>query len=156
MGGLVQSETAIAGVVFTPLKVIEVPDGNILHGMKNIDAGFNGFGEAYFSIIKPNTIKGWKRHFEMTLNLIVPTGAIRFVLYDDREGSGSQGSFQEVILSENNYGRLTIPPQIWFGFQGVGKDLNLLLNIANIPHDINEQENKELQTIEYDWRLRSL
>ena len=85
---------------FLLLKKIEVPGGNVFHAMKNTDDGYNGFGEVYFSKIEPNAIKAWKRHKEMTLNLVVPVGKIRFVLYDDRKFSNSYDRFYEVTLSK--------------------------------------------------------
>ena len=151
MVDLDQKEKNIDGVIFTSLKVIDVQNGKVLHGMKVTDKGYQGFGEAYFSCINHNAIKGWKRHSKMVLNIIVPIGKIRFVLFDDRENSLTSKCYQEIIMSANNYGRLTVPPGIWFSFQGIGKDKNLLLNISNIPHDINEQEDKALETIAYNW-----
>lgn len=143
----------IEGLYITPLKQISHPKGDILHGLKKTDPGFVDFGEAYFSSIKQGDIKAWKRHSRMTLNLIVPEGEVKFVLYDDRENSKTAGKFQEMILSKNNYNRLTIPPKIWMGFQGIGPGLNLLLNIADIEHDPNEQENvpHENSVIVYNW-----
>ena len=65
------SITNIDGVLLTPLKVINVLEGDVLHGMKCSDTGYSGFGEAYFSTIEPGMVKAWKRHHKMTLNLIV-------------------------------------------------------------------------------------
>ena len=62
----------IEDVVLTPLKIIDAPDGRVFHAIKNIDPGFDDFGEAYFSEINSKKIKAWKRHREMTLNLVVP------------------------------------------------------------------------------------
>ena len=73
---------SVDGVILSPLKIIENPLGNIFHVMKSSDLGFMGFNEAYFSTINYNQIKPWKKHLKMTLNLIVPVGEIRFVLYD--------------------------------------------------------------------------
>jgi len=145
---------SLEGVIFTPLKIIEVEDGNIQHGMKKGEDGYQGFGEAYFSNINSNSIKGWKRHFSMILNIIVPIGRIRFVLFDDREDSLTRHKYQELIIAENNYGRLTVPPMIWLGFQGLSKGRNLLLNISNIIHDPKEQENIMLEDIKYNWSKR--
>ena len=75
------------GVILTPLKQIQHSKGNIFHGMKSGDIGYSGFGEAYFSTVESNAIKGWKLHREMVLNLVVPKGAIRFVIFDERPGS---------------------------------------------------------------------
>ena len=139
----------IKDLLITPLDIIETPGGNVMHAMKQIDTGFFGFGEAYFSEIKPGSIKAWKRHREMTLNLIVPLGKIKFVMFDDRKGSNNR--FQEVIISKENYCRLTVPPMIWMGFKGLSSFKSILLNIASIPHNPNEVDKKEIDKIQYDW-----
>ena len=61
--------------------------------------------------------------------------------------------FNEIVLSKNNYKRLTIPPGIWMGFQGLGKGLNFILNIADIAHDPNEQTNIPIEdsNINFLW-----
>ena len=143
----------IKGVLINDLQQIPHPKGDILHGMKNNDSGFNGFGEAYFSTIKTGVIKAWKKHNNMTLNLIVPIGAIRFVLFDERENSKTHAHFNEIVLSKENYKRLTIPSGVWMGFQGLGKDINMLLNIADIPHDPDEQTNISIENskINFSW-----
>lgn len=147
------NNSTINGVLLTPLKVINVQEGNILHGMKCSDAGYSGFGEAYFSMIKSGAIKAWKRHNLMSLNLVVPLGAIRFVLFDDRQNSRSNGLFQQVTLSTKNYYRLTVPPLVWMGFQGVYEDTSMLLNIADIEHVPEEADRKEMSEINFDWEL---
>ena len=143
----------INGLLITDLKQITHPKGNILHGMKKNDVGFLGFGEAYFSTIKTGVIKAWKRHNEMTLNLIVPVGEVRFVFYDGRKDSNTFNQFNEIIISNDNYKRLTIPPGVSMGFQGLGKGLNMLLNIADIAHDPNEQINTPIEdsNINFSW-----
>lgn len=144
----------IEGVIITPLKKIYHPKGDIFHAMKKSDSGYVDFGEAYFSTVKHGVVKAWKRHRKMTLNLICPVGKIHFVLYDDRLDSLTYGVFQEVVLStDDNYARLTIPPGVWMGFEGIGEHLNLLLNLADIEHDSSEQENIPIQEshIVYNW-----
>jgi len=93
-------------------------------------------------------IKAWKRHKQMTLNLVVPIGKVRFILFDDRN---HKSEFQEVVLSNNSYNRLTVPPLIWFGFQGLSKSTSLILNIADIVHDPDEIDRKALNEIDFDW-----
>ena len=87
----------------------------------------------------------------MILNLIVPVGIIRFVAFDDRRSSKSYGQFGEVVLSTDNYYRLTLPPMLWFGFQGVAEQTSVLLNIANIAHNKDEADKKEILEINYNW-----
>lgn len=141
----------IEGLVITPLKKIAVSGGDVLHALKVDDQGYKNFGEAYFSIIHNGVIKGWKRHNKMTLNIIVPIGEVKFVLYDKRSHSSTNGNFFEIILSFSNYKRLTIPPKIWFGFQGCAQGDSMLLNIANIEHDPSEVDQKDINQILYNW-----
>lgn len=133
------------GVVITELKKIETPKGDVLHAIKKSESTFLNFGEAYFSSVKQNDIKGWKRHRDMTLNIVVPLGEIEFVIYDEKNKE-----FFSIKLSKNNYKRLTVNPGLWMAFRGVQEE-NMLLNIANIEHDKNEAENIELKEIEYEW-----
>lgn len=141
----------IRDLIVSPLQRINNPKGDIYHAVKSGDSGFEQFGEAYFSTVNFGDVKGWKRHKLMILNLIVPVGAIRFVVYDDRIGCSTRGRFFEVELSPDNYCRLTVPAGVWMAFEGRGKGLNMLLNVASIKHDPEEAENRELGTIDFDW-----
>jgi dTDP-4-dehydrorhamnose 3,5-epimerase len=131
-------------VILTPLKQIYHSKGDIFHALKKSDDGFHGFGEAYFSSIRYNTIKGWKKHTKMTLNLVVPVGDIEIVIYDEKE-------FKTIQLSQDNYRRLTVKPNCWIAFRGLGKGHNLMLNLANIEHDPSESVDIDLNDIEYQW-----
>jgi len=122
----------IQGVILTPLKQIVNPKGDIYHGMKKSDKGFESFGEAYFSTVIKDEIKGWKKHTKMVLNLVVPVGCVEFVIYDDRDNSSTKGEFFKVQLSQENYQRLTVPAGVWMGFRGIGSELNMLLNLASM------------------------
>lgn len=144
----------IDGIILTQLKSIFHPKGDVFHAMKKSDPGFSGFGEAYFSTINHGAVKGWKKHLRMTMNLVVPVGEIRFVIYDDRPESPTKRSFFEISLSHQNYQRLTVPPGVWVGFKGIGNNLNLLLNLADIVHDPEESENITLESITYNWGVR--
>ena len=139
----------IKDVFITNLERIKTPGGSVMHAMKESSVGYAGFGEAYFSQIEKNSIKVWKRHKNMTLNLVVPIGKIRFILFDDREISN--GQFQEVIISMDNYCRLTVPPMIWMGFQGLSNGGSMLLNIADMEHDPHEVDKKNIEEIEFNW-----
>jgi dTDP-4-dehydrorhamnose 3,5-epimerase len=131
----------INDVLLTPLRIIHGESGDVMHALKEQEQSFSGFGEAYFSTVKKGAVKGWKKHRRMILNLIVPAGAIRFVLYDARQDSQSFESIQELMLSRENYQRLTVPAGIWMAFQGIGEGENILLNIASISHDPAEADN---------------
>jgi dTDP-4-dehydrorhamnose 3,5-epimerase len=133
------------GIILTPLKKIHNIKGYVFHAMKKSDVGFDGFGEAYFSTVNKNDIKGWKKHAEMTLNLVVPVGKMEFVIYNDKDHI-----FFNVTISQDNYQRLTISPGFWLAFRGLDEK-NILLNIASIEHDPSESESIDLDKIIYDW-----
>ena len=145
------SSNKIEGVTLAPLNIINTEGGDVLHGLKSNEVHFQGFGEAYFSKIDFGSVKAWKRHRRMTMNLIVPVGIIRFVIFDDRDDSKTKGCFQSIELSTENYKRLNIPPMLWVGFQGKREGLNMLINIANISHDPEEADNVDKREIDYDW-----
>lgn len=132
----------------TPLKRIALAGGDVLHGMKCGDPGFVDFGEAYFSQIEKDAIKAWKRHLCMTLNFVVPVGAVQFVFIDD------EGAKREEVVGLDRYIRLTVPPGLWFGFRGLVAPYSLLMNIADIPHDPAEIERKELGEFQFDWERK--
>ena len=138
-------------ICVTPLKRISVTGGDVLHAMKKSDEGFEGFGEAYFSTINKNEIKGWKKHLKMTMNIFVPVGEVTFVLFDDRENSNSVNNFFSVTLSPSNYYRLTVPPGIWHAFKGHNHDLNLILDIADMEHQPDEIIRIDLDKISFNW-----
>ena len=146
-------EGLVSGVLVTELKKIEHPQGDILHAMKSSSTGFHGFGEAYFSTIHRAEIKGWKKHSRMTLNLIVPIGEVQFVIYDDREMSQTKGKLFVVLLSRDNYKRLTVPPGLWVAFQGKSDGANVILNVADIEHDPREAINAPLSAIDFNWSV---
>jgi dTDP-4-dehydrorhamnose 3,5-epimerase len=130
----------IGGVLLTPLRTIPTPGGPVQHAMKATDRGFMGFGEAYFSTVEQGAIKAWKRHRRMWSNLIVPVGAIRLKIVDDHAHGTVGGTTLDLTLGSDNYQRLTLPPGLWFGFQGASPGLNLMLNLASIEHDPDEAE----------------
>lgn len=130
----------------TKLKRISVVGGDVLHALKSTDAEFRGFGEAYFSMVDAGAVKAWKMHRQMTLNLVVPIGEVRFVFFSE------DGKVQrEVTIGAANYARLTVPPCIWFGFQGLAAPFSVILNVADIPHDPDEAVRKSLEEFAYDW-----
>ncbi|MBL0348756.1 MAG: dTDP-4-dehydrorhamnose 3,5-epimerase family protein [Elusimicrobia bacterium] len=125
----------IHDVRITPLKQILDERGRIMHMLRSDGAGFFGFGEIYFSCVLPNVVKGWHVHERMVLNYAVPYGKIRLVLYDDRPESPSRGGIQEIEMGPDHYVRVTIPPLVWNGFIGLGRETSIVANCASIPHD---------------------
>ena len=137
-------------ILVTPLKQIPTDGGDVMHVLKNSDNGFNGFGEVYFSWVDQGAIKAWKCHQHMTLNLVVPLGEVSFVFHL----ADQNYDFRVEDIGEERYVRLTVPPGIWFGFQGRGSGQSLLMNLADMAHDPDEVLGKPTSEFNYDWRLQ--
>jgi|TARA_B100001093_G_C26686797_1_gene953035 dTDP-4-dehydrorhamnose 3,5-epimerase len=131
------------GVVLTNEMIIPHPKGDILHVLKPNLTGFKSFGEAYISKVNQGEIKGWKMHKKMTLNLVVPLGRIEIAVSDNK-------SFFSVVLSTDNYKRLTIEPNLWVAFKGLSAN-NMLLNIASHAHDPNESIDESSDMFNFKW-----
>jgi len=146
----------IEGIAIRPLKQISDERGKLMHMLKRDDPWFEKFGEIYFSVVYPGAIKGWHLHKVMTLNYAVVSGIIKLVLYDDREGSPSRGRLQEIFTGQDNYALITIPPNVWNGFKGIGTAPAIVANCATIPHDPAEIVRLDpfTKTIPYDWNLK--
>ncbi|QWE27020.1 dTDP-4-dehydrorhamnose 3,5-epimerase [Polynucleobacter sp. AP-Ainpum-60-G11] len=140
------------GIFFNSLQKKISNGGHVCHGLKSSDDSFCGYGEAYFSVIKGLTIRPWKLHNLMTLNLIVILGEVKFVVADLRNNSNTIGQTREFILNDNDrYGRLTVYPGIWVAMQGNTIGKNIILNIANIEHSEDEIVREGIDFINHDW-----
>ncbi len=128
------------------LKIIKIPAGNIMRILKKKNLTKGGFGEAYFSKIKFRSIKAWKYHKKMFLNLTVPVGKVKFVFYSEKDDR-----FRVIEIGEKKYSRITVPPKIWFGFKGMSKSESIILNITNIEHNPKEIIRRKKNQIKFKW-----
>lgn len=146
----------IEGVLITPLQQIPDERGKIMHMLRSDAKHFKGFGEIYFSCVYPGAIKGWHIHKEMVLNYAVPHGHIKFVLYDDRANSPTRGKLQEIFMGPDNYCLVTVPPLVWNGFKGLGRDMAIVANCASIPHRADEIDRLDPfdPKIPYNWDIK--
>ncbi|MBM3394570.1 MAG: dTDP-4-dehydrorhamnose 3,5-epimerase [Betaproteobacteria bacterium] len=131
----------------TKLKRIPVVGGDVLHALKATEEDYRGFGEAYFSMVNAGAVKAWKMHRRMTLNLVAPIGEVRFVFF-----SADGNTQREITIGAANYARLTVPPGIWFGFQGLAVPYSVVLNVADMPHDPDEVVRKSVEEFTCDWK----
>lgn len=146
----------IEGVIVTPMNRICDDRGRIMHIVKSSDDIYNQFGEVYCSTVYPGVVKGWHKHDKMTLNYVVLKGMIKFVLYDDRPTSSTYQQIQEICFGENNYLRVTVPPNVWNGFMGLGTEEAMVINFTDIPHDPNEIHRLDPHEghIPYSWKTK--
>ena len=135
----------ITKIKLSKMLKLEQAEGSVMHGIKASDSSYNGFGEAYFSTVNQNSVKGWKLHKKMTWNLLVPHGEIRIIVHNAEDNKDIITPLIDVVLGKNNYSRITIPPGNWVAFKGLSSEKNILLNVADIEHDPSESINKEIK-----------
>jgi|TARA_B110000483_G_scaffold216762_1_gene268595 dTDP-4-dehydrorhamnose 3,5-epimerase len=126
---------------------VNVKNGKILKILDSRQRDLKNFKDAYFSFIKYNKIKGWKKHLKMTMTLYVPVGKVQFVFYDEKK-------FISILIGENKFYKIIVPPNIWFAFRGASKGVNLVFNLANIKHNDKEVIRKTNEQIKYKWETK--
>ncbi len=130
--------------IFTPLPRIATEGGEVMKALRSDEPGFLGIEEAYFSRVDAGSVRAWKLHTEMSLNVVVPIGHVRFVV-------AAESDFVVFDLGpEHHYGRLTIAPGNWFGFKG-GVTGGLVLNLADVLHRPDEGMNRPVEAFDYTW-----
>ena len=58
-------------ILVTPLNRLSFEGADVMHAMKQSDTGYTGFGEDYFSWVSAAAVKAWKRHAQITMNVVV-------------------------------------------------------------------------------------
>tara|TARA_X000000950_G_C13756618_1_gene595011 strand:+ start:95 stop:523 length:429 start_codon:yes stop_codon:yes gene_type:complete len=122
-------------------------NGIILKILDNKQNNLKSYKDAYFSFVKFNKIKGWKKHLRMTMTLVVPVGRVKFVFYDEEK-------FKSIIIGDNSFYKIIVPPNIWFAFKGISKGKNVVFNLANLKHNDKEVVKKRNIQIKYNWKKK--
>jgi dTDP-4-dehydrorhamnose 3,5-epimerase len=146
----------IDGVQVIPLRRIADERGTIYHMLRADDPHFFQFGEIYFTSIYPGVVKGWHKHREMTLNYSCIYGRAKLALYDDRPGSPTAGTVQEVFFGPDNHSLVAIPPEVWSGLKGMSEPFAIVANCCTHPHDPSRTTRLDPfdNDIPYDWGVR--
>jgi dTDP-4-dehydrorhamnose 3,5-epimerase len=146
----------IDGVTMRPLAQYHDERGKIMKMLERTDEGFGGFGEIYFSVVDPGVVKGWHWHEANTLNYACVSGMIKFVLYDDREGSPTRGDVDEIFMGPENYALVTVPPRVWNGFKGIAGTPSIVADCTTQTHaeDVMRRLDPHGADIPYDWARR--
>ena len=131
-------------VTLIQLKRITGDNGSVFHVIKDPTLPIK---EVYVSTVNKNSVKGWKKHASMTLNLVVIKGSVKFTIKKDSRVC-------QHIIGENNYCRLVVDPDCWVCFEGIDEE-NIIINCADLVHDPSEAEIKAFEGYDEDisnWR----
>jgi dTDP-4-dehydrorhamnose 3,5-epimerase len=89
-------------------------------------------------------VSAWHMHKLKTDHLFVVGGALRAVLYDDREESPTRDQLDVINLSPMRPMLVVIPPGIWHGFKVLGSMPASFVNFFDHEYDYADPD---------DWRL---
>lgn len=129
----------------TKTKILKDLKGKVIKITSDRNKIFNT-KEIYLTSIKYNKIKAWKKHKIMKCYLTVIEGKMKIVIFDR-----NKKKILDKVMDSEKINQITIPPNYWFGFQGVSKKETLILNLANTKHKASEQLKKNLSFINYGW-----
>lgn len=127
-------ESTVGHIRVTELKTMADNRGFVRHGLREDDCDYRGFGEVYFSGVAPDTVKGWKMHRRMNMNIIGISGDTRFLFLDRAGGRRVE------VTGESRSCRLFVPAGIWFAFKASSNGGSVILNFSDIKHDPEESE----------------
>lgn len=152
---LINNQQKLEGVILESLNQLVDERGAVFHYLKKSNPFFESFGEAYFSKINGNIIKGWKYHERFSQYFSVPFGEIQIVIYDSRKDSSTYNQTNTYILNDSTkYSLLILPPQVWYSFKCLSPNFALLANIISEIHDPSETKSLPLNNliIPYEWK----
>jgi len=103
---------------------------------------------SYYSMTYPDVVRAWHRHNEGQVDYFVcPKGRIKIGVYDDREGSSTQGELNTFVVGEHDQRAVRIPGDCWHGFKAIGDEPAMLVNF---PTNLYDYENPDEERLPYD------
>jgi dTDP-4-dehydrorhamnose 3,5-epimerase len=98
----------------------------------------------YQTSVLPGKIRGWVVHYRQTDRLFISQGFLKIVLYDSRPESSTFGLINEIYLTEQTRGLLTIPPHVFHAVQNIGTKEAVFINLPTIPYNHEDPDKYRL------------
>lgn len=147
----------IEGVNVKNLKRIKDERGWLMEILRSDWDLFEKFGQVYITTAYPKVVKAWHMHKKQSDNLVCIKSNAKLVLYDGREGSKTRGEINEFHMGENNPMLVKIPPGVWHGFEAVGNEMAMVVNVQTELYNYEKPDESRLppdtKKIPYDWKL---
>ena len=103
---------------------------------------FKKIAEVYFSSIKKNNIKAWKKNKSSNQYFYIFNGKIDLKIFDDRNKKNRIHNFK--LGNKSKYSKILIPKNVWYGFKGLEKN-NIIINSLTVPHKNCKMETLEIK-----------
>jgi dTDP-4-dehydrorhamnose 3,5-epimerase len=94
--------------------------------------------------LRGKAVSAWHCHRQQTDHIFVTDGAIKLVLFDDREGSPTRGMVNEFHLGIVRPMLVVVPPRVWHGIENLMPDSSAFVNFFDRTYRYDDPD---------EWRL---
>lgn len=103
---------------------------------------------SYFSESYPGIVRAWHRHTRGQIDhFVVPSGRVKVAIYDERDGSLSNGELDTFVIGTGNMRAIRVPGDCWHGFKVIGDERAILMNF---PTNLYNYEDPDEEHLPYD------
>lgn len=152
---ILRTSEPIDGVIIHPLKVIPDERGRLMEIVRADDPFFSGFGQVYLTTVYPGVVKAWHYHARQTDCFTCVKGMVKVALYDDREGSPTRGTVNEIYMGEHNACLVVVPPGVYHGWKCISESEAYMVNVPSEPYNRSDPDEYRAEPheggIPYDW-----
>ena len=141
----------IDGVSVKNLMVHPDQRGRLFEILRSDDSIFKQFGQVYVTTAVPGVVKAWHYHKIQSDYFCCIHGTARLVLYDPRGNSPTKGALMEFLLGPENLQLVSIPPEVYHGFQCVSGHEAIMMNIPTEPYNQSNPDEYRL-----DWQSKEV
>ena len=144
----------IEGVESKKLQVVPDERGGRLEVLKREDAIFSGFGQITMHITYPKGIRAWYAHQHQEDQITAVSGMIKLVLYDNRQGSPTQGEINEFFIGTYRPRLVKIPRGVIHGWKCLGESDAMVITIATETYHDEHPDEVRIDPYENDIPYR--
>ena len=133
----------------------KVEPGIFMEVLRDDDKPMKRFGQSNFTIAHKGTIKAFHWHRHQDDLWFIATGRAKIVLYDQRDGSPTQGKTQVIEAGTDDYKLVLIPVGIVHGYKVISQEPCLLFYHVTKAYDRDKPDEERIdpydKTINFDW-----
>jgi dTDP-4-dehydrorhamnose 3,5-epimerase len=148
----------IEGVMEKKLRLIPDERGRVMEILRNDEECFVKFGQVYMTTTYPGVVKAWHLHKKQDDFIACIKGMLKLVLYDDREGSPTQGEVNEFFIGDFNPALVKVPMGVYHGWKCVSQDEAIVVNTPTEPYDRQAPDEyrvaPHVNNIPYTWERK--
>ncbi len=136
----------IDGVIVRTLPIQSDPRGDLSELISEEWAEIveDGIPYAYAVGHQPGIVKGWVVHELQDDRIAHITGRLRWVLYDGRSDSPTQGMVQEITNTERRRTLMVTPAGVWHAVENVGTEEAIMINFPTRPYNHANPDKRRL------------